>query len=91
MPSWEEVASEQGRFVYSLAYRLTGSPADAEDLAQDVLLRVRSALAQYRPGSLEGWVTEVQGGSERRINKEERRQQHDDHGVDTDDLTHHVQ
>src|ERR1051326_8349214 len=59
VPSWEEVPAEHGRFVYSLAYRLTGSPADAEDLAQDVLLRVRSALAQYRPGSLEGWLLRI--------------------------------
>ena len=59
MPSWEEVAAEHGRFVYALAYRLTGSPADAEDLAQDVLLRVRTALARYRPGSLEGWLLRI--------------------------------
>jgi len=45
--------------VYSLAYRLTGSGADAEDLAQDVLLRVRTALARYRPGSLEGWLLRI--------------------------------
>src|SRR5256714_13892606 len=56
VPTWEEVAAEHGRFVYSLAYRLTGSAADAEDLAQDVLLRVRTALARYRPGSVEGWL-----------------------------------
>jgi RNA polymerase sigma-70 factor (ECF subfamily) len=45
--------------VYSLSYRLTGSAADAEDLAQDVLLRVRTALARYRPGSLEGWLLRI--------------------------------
>src|SRR5947209_8332233 len=58
-PTWEEVAEEHGSFVYSLAYRLTGSAADAEDLAQDVLLRVRTALARYRPGSLEGWLLRI--------------------------------
>jgi RNA polymerase sigma-70 factor (ECF subfamily) len=59
VPTWEEVAAEHGRFVYSLSYRLTGSAADAEDLAQDVLLRVRTALARYRPGSLEGWLLRI--------------------------------
>jgi RNA polymerase sigma-70 factor (ECF subfamily) len=59
VPTWEEVAAEHGRFVYSLAYRLTGRAADAEDLAQDVLLRVRSALVRYRPGSLEGWLLRI--------------------------------
>ncbi len=51
VPTWEEVAAEHGRFVYSLAHRLTGSAADAEDLAQDVLLRVRTAL--------EGWLLRI--------------------------------
>ncbi len=59
VPTWEEVAAEHGRFVYSLAHRLTGSAADAEDLAQDVLLRVRTALGRYRPGSLEGWLLRI--------------------------------
>jgi RNA polymerase sigma-70 factor (ECF subfamily) len=59
VPTWEEVAAEHGSFVYSLSYRLTGSAADAEDLAQDVLLRVRTALARYRPGSLEGWLLRI--------------------------------
>ncbi|GAC1365038.1 MAG: hypothetical protein NVSMB32_08240 [Actinomycetota bacterium] len=59
VPTWEQVATEHGRFVYSLAYRLTGSRADAEDLAQDVLLRVRTALQRYRPGSLEGWLLRI--------------------------------
>jgi RNA polymerase sigma factor (sigma-70 family) len=59
VPSWEEVATQHGRFVYALAFRLTGSQADAEDLTQDVLLRVRTALARYRPGSLEGWLLRI--------------------------------
>lgn len=59
IPTWEEVAAGHGRFVYSLAYRLTGNTADAEDLAQDVLLRVRTALERYRPGSLEGWLLRI--------------------------------
>jgi RNA polymerase sigma-70 factor (ECF subfamily) len=59
VPTWEEIAAEHGRFVYSLAYRLTGNPADAQDLTQDVLLRVRTALARYRPGSLEGWLLRI--------------------------------
>ncbi|HLI55494.1 MAG TPA: sigma-70 family RNA polymerase sigma factor [Actinomycetota bacterium] len=59
VPTWEEVAAEHGRFVYTLAYRLTGSTADAEDLSQDVLIRVRTALERYRPGSLEGWLLRI--------------------------------
>ena len=42
-----------------MAYRLTGNDADAQDLVQDVLLRVRRGLATYRPGSLEAWLSRI--------------------------------
>jgi RNA polymerase sigma-70 factor, ECF subfamily len=42
-----------------VAYRLTGNDADAQDLVQEVLLRVRRGLATYRPGSLEGWLSRI--------------------------------
>lgn len=59
VPSWEEVARTHGRFLYTVAYRLTGNEADAEDLVQEVLLRVRRGLATYRPGSMEGWLSRI--------------------------------
>lgn len=59
VPSWEEVARTHGRFLYTVAYRLTGNAADAEDLVQEVLLRVRRGLATYRPGSMEGWLSRI--------------------------------
>jgi len=42
-----------------VAYRLTGNEADAQDLVQEVLLRVRRGLETYRPGSLEGWLSRI--------------------------------
>lgn len=42
-----------------MAYRLTGNEADAQDLVQEVLLRVRRGLATYRPGSMEGWLSRI--------------------------------
>ena len=59
VPTWEEVARSHGRFLYTVAYRLTGNDADAQDLVQDVLLRVRRGLETYRPGSLEGWLSRI--------------------------------
>ena len=59
VPSWEQVAEEYGRFLYSLAYRLTGTHHDAQDLVQEVLLRVRRGLATYQPGNLEGWLSRI--------------------------------
>jgi RNA polymerase sigma-70 factor (ECF subfamily) len=59
VPSWEDVARQYGRKIYNFAYRLTGNPDDASDLVQEVLLRVRAGLAQYTPGSFEGWLWRI--------------------------------
>src|SRR5215831_4164857 len=59
IPTWEEVARQYGRFLYSVAYRLTGNADDAQDLVQEVLLRVRRGLATYRPGSMEAWLSRI--------------------------------
>jgi RNA polymerase sigma-70 factor (ECF subfamily) len=58
-PTWEEVARNYGRFLYTVAYRLTGNREDAEDLVQEVLLRVRRGLETYQPGSMEGWLSRI--------------------------------
>ncbi len=57
--TWEEVARVYGRKIYNFAYRLTGDPNDAADLVQEVLLRVRKGLANYQPGSFEGWLWRI--------------------------------
>jgi len=59
VPTWEEVAHTHGRFLYSLAYRLCGDHQDAQDLVQEVLLRVRRGLATYEPRNLEGWLSRI--------------------------------
>jgi RNA polymerase sigma-70 factor (ECF subfamily) len=59
VPTWEEIARNYGRFLYTVAYRLTGDEDDARDLVQDVLLRVRRGLAGYQPGSMEGWLSRI--------------------------------
>lgn len=59
MPTWEEIARDEGRFLYTVAYRLTGNHEDAQDLVQEVLLRVQRGLARYEPGSLHGWLSRI--------------------------------
>ncbi len=59
VPTWEQVARTHGRFLYNVAYRLTGNSDDAQDLVQEVLLRVRRGLDTYRPGSMEGWLSRI--------------------------------
>lgn len=59
IPSWDEVARVHGDFVYMVAYRLTGNHHDAQDLVQEVLLRVQRGLATFRPGSMEAWLGRI--------------------------------
>jgi len=59
VPDREEVARTYGRFLYNVAYRLTGDPDDAQDLVQETLLRVRRGLETYQPGSMEGWLSRI--------------------------------
>jgi RNA polymerase sigma-70 factor, ECF subfamily len=59
VPTWEEIAREQGDFIYTVAYRLTGDRDDAQDLVQEVLVRVQRGLRTYRPGSLRGWLSRI--------------------------------
>lgn len=59
VPTWEEIARDHGRFLYRVAYRLTGNDDDAQDLVQEALVRVHRGLERYQPGSLEGWLARI--------------------------------
>lgn len=58
-PSWETIVRENSARVYRLAYRLTGNRHDAEDLTQDVFVRVFRSLSTYEPGTFEGWLHRI--------------------------------
>jgi len=57
--AWAELVRTHHRRVYGLCYRFTGNPADAEDLTQDVFLKIYSNLASFdlTRGSLQVWIT----------------------------------
>lgn len=46
--AWEEIVGLLGERVYNLALRFAGSPGEAEELTQDVFLRLFRSLGQYR-------------------------------------------
>jgi RNA polymerase sigma factor (sigma-70 family) len=58
-PSWDEVVRDHSARVYRLAYRLTGNVPDAEDLTQEVFVRVFRSLSSYTPGTFEGWLHRI--------------------------------
>lgn len=58
---WEELVRLHSRRVYALCYRFTGSDTEAQDLTQDVFLRVFRSLKSYRSaeGSFVTWLTRL--------------------------------
>jgi RNA polymerase sigma-70 factor, ECF subfamily len=58
-PTWDDVVRTHSARVYRLAYRLTGNPYDAEDITQEVFVRVFRSLDSYRPGTFEGWLHRI--------------------------------
>ena len=58
-PSWDEIVRTHADRVYRLAYRLSGNRADAEDLTQETFVRVFRSLADYTPGTFEGWLHRI--------------------------------
>lgn len=59
--AWEELVHRHTRRVYNQCYRFTGRGADAEDLSQEVFLRIYRTLASYRAehGAFATWLTRV--------------------------------
>lgn len=59
VPSWESIVREHSARVYRLAYRLTGNPHEAEDLTQEVFVRVFRSLHTYTPDNFPGWLHRI--------------------------------
>ena len=57
--SWDEIVAQHSERVFRLAMRLTGNRHDAEDLTQDVFIRVFRSLDSYTPGTFEGWLHRI--------------------------------
>jgi RNA polymerase sigma-70 factor (ECF subfamily) len=59
--SWENMVKSYTRRVYSLCYRFTGKESEAQDLTQEVFLRIFRSLKSFRAGegSLSVWITRV--------------------------------
>ncbi len=57
--AWTEMVRTHQKRVYGLCYRFTGNAADAEDLTQDVFLKIYSNLGSFDAGrgSLPVWIT----------------------------------
>jgi RNA polymerase sigma-70 factor (ECF subfamily) len=59
--AWEEIVLRYHRRIYNLCYRFAGSATDAEDLTQEVFIRIYRTLDTYEVerGAFMTWVTTV--------------------------------
>ena len=59
--AWETVVNLFGRRIYNLSYRYTNRSAEAEDLTQEIMIRVYRNLGSYRAeaGSFQNWILRV--------------------------------
>lgn len=59
--AWEDLVRQHTRRVYALCYRFTGRDSEAQDLTQDVFLRVFRALGSFRSteGCFTTWLTRL--------------------------------
>ena len=57
--AWEEIVRHFNRRIYNICYRFTGSADDAEDIAQEVFIKVYRTLSSFdqEKGSFQTWVT----------------------------------
>jgi RNA polymerase sigma-70 factor, ECF subfamily len=59
--AWEEIVQQYNRRIYNICYRFTGSANDAEDLTQEVFIKIYRTLNTYdlNRGAFMTWVTTV--------------------------------
>jgi len=59
--AWAEIVQLHSRRIYSICYRFTGSADDAQDLAQEVFIRIYRTLKTYdgSRGPFTTWITTV--------------------------------
>jgi RNA polymerase sigma-70 factor (ECF subfamily) len=57
--AWEELARTQHRRIYGICYRFIGSASEAEDLTQDVFIKVFRNIDSFDPtkGGFNTWLT----------------------------------
>jgi RNA polymerase sigma-70 factor, ECF subfamily len=59
--AWEEIVQRYHRRIYNICYRFAGSADDAQDLTQDVFIKMYKTLSTYdiERGAFMTWVTTI--------------------------------
>ena len=59
--AWEQIVHSYARRIFNLSYRYTNRREEAEDLTQDILIRIYQNLKSFRSdaGSFQSWILRV--------------------------------
>jgi RNA polymerase sigma-70 factor (ECF subfamily) len=90
--AWEEIVSAYSRRIYNLAYRFTSSVDAAEDLTQEVFIRIYRTLDQYdsKQGDLANWLMRLARNLIIDDYRRRQRNPQDAHAEDVDEHVYHL-
>jgi len=72
--AFEQLVRQYSGHVFALTYRLIGHPQDAEDLAQEVFVKVHRTIKDLdEPASLTAWITRITVNTCREALRDQRR------------------
>lgn len=84
--AWRELVARHARRVFAIAYKFCGRVDQAEDLSQEIFVKVYQSLERYRPadGKFEAWLGSVSRNhaiDNYRRTREERTRRHGDPAI----------
>ena len=90
--AWEEIVSIYSRRIYNLAYRFTSSREAAEDLTQEVFVRIYRTLEQFdaKQGDLQNWLMRLARNLVIDDYRRRQRNPQDSHAEDVDEHVFHL-
>jgi RNA polymerase sigma-70 factor, ECF subfamily len=90
--AWEEIVSTFSRRIFNLAYRFTSSTESAEDLTQEVFIRIYKTLEQYdaKHGDLANWLMRLARNLIIDDYRHRQRNPQNTYAEDVDDHTFHL-
>ena len=58
--AWETIVKQNWRKVFNVAYKFVGKHEEAEDLTQDIFLKIFKALATFdRRANFQTWIVSI--------------------------------
>ena len=87
--AWEEIVTTFSRRIFNLAFRFTSNKDSAEDLTQDVFVRIYRSLDQFdaKQGDLQNWLMRL---ARNLIIDDYRRRQRNPQDAHAEDVDEHV-